>query len=165
MEGRLLMGTRHGTRDRAFIYVVQPPNAKSARMALRMAIAALFLVSEASGASARALLIHASPAAGSTVGHAPSPIVLSFSEALLPSGSDAVIRNATGGVVSSGKARVIGNKTQMEIPAKSLSPGKYRVEWYTTSTDRHQNQGSFSFVIGAKESVGRSTRPVHRGGH
>jgi methionine-rich copper-binding protein CopC len=133
-------------------------------MVLRFLIAALILVGGVSGASTRALLIHASPAAGSTVGHAPPKIALSFSEALVPSGSDAVVRNASGGVVSSGKSRVTGNKTQMEIPVVSLSPGKYRVEWYATSTDRRQNQGSFSFVIGGKESVGRSTRP-RRGRH
>jgi methionine-rich copper-binding protein CopC len=134
-------------------------------MALRIVIAALVLVSGASGASARPLLIHASPAAGSTVRHAPSQIALSFTEMLLPSASDAVVRNASGGVVSSGKARVVGNKTQMEIPLKSLSPGKYRVEWYATSADRHQNQGSFNVFVGSNESVGQSTAPVRKRRH
>jgi hypothetical protein len=34
-----------------------------------------------------------------------------------------------------------------------LPPGKYRVEWDATSTDRHQNQGSFNFGVGGKEAV------------
>ncbi len=80
----------------------------------------------------------------------------------MPSGSDAVVRNSSGGVVSAGKARVIGNKAQMQVPVNALPPGKYRVEWYVTSADRHQNQGSFSFTVGDKETVGRATRPVHR---
>jgi methionine-rich copper-binding protein CopC len=127
-----------------------------------MVVAALLLVGAASAAYARPVLTHASPAAGSTARHAPSQIALSFTEALLPSGSDAVVRNASGGVVSSGKARVIGNKAQLEVPVKSLAPGKYRVEWFVTSTDKHQNQGSFNFVIGSKETVGRGTEPHHR---
>ena len=131
-------------------------------MCLRSAVAILLLVSSASFASARPLLDHASPAAGSTIRHAPREVALSFTELLLPSGSDAVVRNASGGVVSSSKARVIGNKTQLQVPLKSLVPGKYRVEWYVTSADRHQNQGSFNFIIGNKETVGGGTRPVHR---
>ncbi len=81
------------------------------------------------------------------------------------SGSDAVVRNVSGNVVSSGKARVVGNKAQMQVPVTSLTPGKYRVEWYVTSADRAHNQGSFTFVVGSKEREGRSTRPAHRRHH
>ena len=112
--------------------------------------------------NARPLLDHALPGAGSIVRNAPPEIELSFTEALLPSGSDAVVRKATGGVVSSGKARVIGNKTKMQIPVNSLPAGKYRVEWHATSTDRHQNQGSFSFIVGGIESTARADAPKHR---
>ncbi len=66
----------------------------------------------------------------------------------MPSGSDAVVRDATGAVVSSGKPRVDGKKAEMQVPVKQLSPGKYRVEWYATSPDKHPNQGSFNFVVG-----------------
>jgi methionine-rich copper-binding protein CopC len=80
----------------------------------------------------------------------------------LSSGSDAVVRNASGGVASSGKARLVAHKTEMQVPVNSLPPGKYRVEWNAVSADKHQNQGSFNFVVGSKESVGKSTAPVHR---
>jgi methionine-rich copper-binding protein CopC len=135
-------------------------------MYLRAAIAALFLLSGASISSARPLLEHASPGVGSTVRHAPREIALSFNEVLLPSGSDAVVRKASGGLVSAGKARVVGNKTHMQVPVKSLPPGKYRVEWYATSADRHSSQGSFNFIIGSRETVGRGTPPAeHHRGH
>jgi methionine-rich copper-binding protein CopC len=134
-------------------------------MVLRTVIAALLLLGGVSAVSARPVLEHASPAAGSSLRHAPSQIALSFTEALLASGSDAVVRNSSGGVVSSGKARVVGNKAQMQVPVNALPPGKYRVEWYVTSADRHQNQGSFSFIVGSKETVGRGPRPVHRRSH
>jgi methionine-rich copper-binding protein CopC len=81
------------------------------------------------------------------VRRAPSHIALSFSERLLPSRSDAVVRSATGAVVSSGKARVIDDK-EMQVLVNSLRPGKYKVEWLATSTERHSNQGSFTFVVG-----------------
>jgi copper resistance protein C len=131
-------------------------------MLIRTTIAALFLITGTLAVSARPLLDHASPAAGSAVRHSPSEIALSFTEILLPSGSDAVVRNSTGGVVSSGKARVVGNKAQMQVPVNSLAPGKYRVEWYATSVDRRQNQGSFNFFVGSKETVGQAAAPVHR---
>lgn len=131
-------------------------------MAVRTVLAALILITSTSASSARPLLDHSSPAAGSTIRHAPSQIALSFTETLLPSGSDAVVRNASGGVVSSGKARLVGHKAEMQVPVNSLPPGKYRVEWYATSADRHQSQGSFNFVVGSKEAVGQSTRPAHR---
>ncbi len=116
-------------------------------MLLRLVLTIVLLIGGVSTAWARPVLDHASPAAGSTLRHAPSQVALSFTEVLLPS-SDAVVRNATGGVVSSGKARIIGNKGEMHVPVNSLSPGKYRVEWYATSASRHPNQGSFNFVVG-----------------
>ncbi len=119
-------------------------------MLLRIAIAAILLIGDISAANARAMLDHGSPAVGSTVRRAPSHITLWFTQALLPRESDAVVRNATGGVVSSGKARVIGNKAQMQVRVKALSPGKYRVEWYAISRDRDQTQGSFNFTVRGK---------------
>jgi methionine-rich copper-binding protein CopC len=116
-------------------------------MLLRLILIAVLFIGGVSASRARPVLDHAAPAAGSTLRHAPSQVALSFTEVLLPS-SDAVVRNATGGVVSSGKARIIANKGEMRVPVNSLSPGKYRVEWYATSPDKHPNQGSFNFVVG-----------------
>ncbi len=76
-------------------------------MFVRTAVAALLLVGSTAALSARPLLEHATPAPNSTMRHAPPRVVLSFNETLSPSGSDAVVRNASGGIVSSGKARVL----------------------------------------------------------
>ena len=154
-----------GSRNNApslHLSMVSKYSDKDCRMPLRTVVAAVFLIGAASTASARPLLDNASPAAGTTVRHPPSHIALSFTEVLSPYGSDAVVRNASGGVVSSGKARVVGNKALMQVPVNSLPSGKYRVEWYATSVDRHQNQGSFSFIVGSDETTGRGARPVHR---
>jgi methionine-rich copper-binding protein CopC len=131
-------------------------------MLLRTAVAAVLLLAGASIASARPMLDHASPAAGSIVRHPPPQVALSFTEALLPSGSDAVVRNATGGVVTSGKAHVVGNRAQLQVPVNALAPGKYRVEWMATSTDRKQNQGSFTFIVGGKDSAARASARTPR---
>jgi len=119
------------------------------------AIAILVLIGAASSASARPMLDHASPAPASIVAQAPLYVALFFTEILSPSGSDAVVRTSTGGVISAGKARVVGNKAQLQVPVATLPPGKYRVEWYAISADQHENQGSFNFIVQRNDIVAR----------
>jgi methionine-rich copper-binding protein CopC len=120
-------------------------------MASRTALAALLLIGNVATASARPMLDHASPAVGSTIRYPPSEISLRFTDALLRSRSDVVVRNATGGVVSTGKARVFG-KREIKVPVKRLSAGTYRVEWLAASVDRITNQGHFNFTVGSDAS-------------
>ena len=103
---------------------------------------------------------HALPASGSILRQAPSEVALSFSEALVPSDTDAAVRGWGGGIVSSGKARVIGKEGEVKVPVKPLSPGKYRVEWYATSMDKRHAQGSYNFVVGTKEERRQLSRLV-----
>src|SRR3974390_1614799 len=117
------------------------------------AIAILVLIGAASSASARPMLDHASPAPASIVGQAPLYVALFFTEILSPSGSDAVVRTATGGVISVRKARVVGNKAELQVAVTTLSPGKYRVEWYAISADQHENQGSFRFTVQGNDTM------------
>jgi methionine-rich copper-binding protein CopC len=125
-------------------------------MTLRNAVFTLLLIGIPSSASARPVLEHASPATGSFVRKGPGQLLLSFNQALLPSGSDAVVRNASGGVISSGKSLLLGDKTKLQVPLSSLPPGKYRVEWYATSADRSHSQGSFTFVVGDDEGTAKA---------
>jgi copper transport protein len=132
-------------------------------MILRKCIIALLLLTSVSASlQARPLLENASPASGEAVGNPPSHILLSFSEALVPSSTDAVVRNASGGVVSSGKARVSAKEGRVKIPVKKLPPGKYRVEWYATSAGERHAQGSFSFVVGNKDDGQQRGKHIHR---
>jgi methionine-rich copper-binding protein CopC len=121
----------------------------------------MFLIAGVSAAGAKPVLERTSPVAGSNVRHAPTQILLSFTEVLVPSASEAVVRNASGAVVSSGKSRVVGNKAQLQVPVNALSPGKYRVEWYATSSDKNHNQGSFNFVVGGEKGE-KNTRKERR---
>ncbi len=129
---------------------------------LRSAVTMLALIGAASGVSARPVLDHASPASGTIVHRSPPHVSLSFSEVLVPSGSDAVVRNATGGIVSSGKARVVDNKAQLQVPVSSLAPGKYKVEWYATSPDKSHSQGSFTFIVGSEATAARARERSHK---
>ena len=131
-------------------------------MIFRAGLITVLLTIPATPSHARPLLEHAAPASGSIVRASPSEIALSFSQALVASASDAVVRNASGGVVSSGMAHVSAKAGQVRVPVKPLSPGKYRVEWLATSSDNRHAQGSFSFVVGAEEKHVGSSRRGHR---
>ena len=97
-------------------------------------------------ASAHAMLEHASPAVGSTVGAAPKEIVLSFTEKLEPKFSSIDVRNASGASVNSGRTNASG--TEMRVGLKPLQPGTYKVIWRVLSVDTHRSNGSFTFRVG-----------------
>jgi len=117
-------------------------------MIFRCAVAVLLVIGVAAPAAARPMLEQTSPAAGATVRRPPAQVGLSFNQVLRPSGTDAVVRSASGAVVSSAKARIVGNKAQLQVPLNSLEAGKYRVEWFATSVDKSHSQGSFTFTVG-----------------
>jgi len=129
---------------------------------LRASLITVLLAITAPQSPARPLLEHAAPASGSIVRASPSEIALSFSQALVPSASDAVVRNASGGVVSSGMAHVSAKSGQIRVPVKPLPPGKYRVEWIATSSDDRHAQGSYTFIVGFEEKHVGSSRRGHR---
>jgi methionine-rich copper-binding protein CopC len=105
----------------------------------------LMLVGSATAVQAHAMLDHASPAVGSTVGSSPSQVTLYFTQALEPKFSGAEVRNAAGARVDHGKS-VSGNA--MRLSVGSLPPGSYSVTWHALSVDTHTTQGSFSFHVG-----------------
>ena len=103
------------------------------------------VVGLSTAAGAHAMLDHASPAVGSTVGSSPSQVALYFTQALEPKFSGAEVRNAAGARVDHGKS-VSGNV--MRLSVGSLSPGGYSVTWHVLSVDTHTTQGSYSFHVG-----------------
>jgi copper resistance protein C len=105
----------------------------------------LILVGSATAVQAHAMLDHASPGVGSTVGSSPSQVTLYFTQALEPKFSGAEVRNGSGARVDKGKS-VSGNV--MRLSVGSLPPGSYSVTWHVLSVDTHTTQGSFSFHVG-----------------
>jgi copper resistance protein C len=108
---------------------------------------ALFLISVgfATTVQAHAMLDHASPPVGGTVGSSPGQVTLYFTQQLEPKFSGADVRNASGARVDRGKS-ISGNV--MRIGVGSLPAGAYTVTWHVLSVDTHTTRGSFSFHVG-----------------
>jgi copper resistance protein C len=108
---------------------------------------ALFLISVgfATTVQAHAMLDHASPPVGGTVGSSPGQVTLYFTQQLEPKFSGAEVRNASGARVDKGKS-ISGNV--MRISVGALPAGAYTVMWHVLSVDTHTTQGSFSFHVG-----------------
>jgi methionine-rich copper-binding protein CopC len=108
---------------------------------------ALFLISVgfATTVQAHAMLDHASPPVGGTVGSSPGQVTLYFTQQLEPKFSGAEVRNASGARVDRGKS-TSGNV--MRIGVGSLPAGAYTVTWHVLSVDTHTTQGSFNFRVG-----------------
>ena len=108
---------------------------------------ALFLISVgfATTVQAHAMLDHASPPVGGTVGSSPGQVTLYFTQQLEPKFSGAEVRNASGARVDKGKS-ISGNV--MRIGVGSLPAGAYTVTWHVLSVDTHTTQGSFNFRVG-----------------
>jgi copper resistance protein C len=108
---------------------------------------ALFLISVgfATTVQAHAMLDHASPPVGGTVGSSPGQVTLYFTQQLEPKFSGAEVRNVSGARVDRGKS-VSGNV--MRIGLGALPAGAYTVTWHVLSVDTHTTQGSFNFHVG-----------------
>ena len=108
---------------------------------------ALFLISVgfATTVQAHAMLDHASPPVGGTVGSSPGQVTLYFTQQLEPKFSGAEVRNASGARVDRGKS-ISGN--MMRIGVGALPSGAYTVTWHALSVDTHTTQGSFNFRVG-----------------
>jgi methionine-rich copper-binding protein CopC len=107
----------------------------------------LFLVSVgfATTLQAHAMLDHASPPVGGTVGSSPGQVTLYFTQQLEPKFSGAEVRNASGARVDKGKS-ISGNV--MRIGVGAMPAGGYTVTWHVLSVDTHTTQGSFNFRVG-----------------
>jgi methionine-rich copper-binding protein CopC len=111
----------------------------------RTVMVALALICCAAPVEAHAMLDHASPAVGSTVGSSLGQVTLYFTQALEPKFSGAEVRSASGARVDKGK-NISGNVMRLSVGA--LPPGAYSVTWHVLSVDTHTTQGSFSFHVG-----------------
>jgi copper resistance protein C len=116
-------------------------------MRIVILIFSILLIAE-TGASAHAFLDHAAPRVGNTVAQSPKEVVLWFTQQLEPAFSSIEVRNEQGVGVTAGKATVIGDRTQLRVPLKALSPGAYKVIWRVLSVDTHRTQGDFTFRVG-----------------
>jgi copper resistance protein C len=113
----------------------------------KFSFAAFFLIGVgfATTVQAHAMLDHASPPVGGSVGSSPGQVTLYFTQQLEPKFSGGEVRNASGARVDRGKS-ISGNV--MRIGVGALPSGAYTVTWHALSVDTHTTQGSFNFRVG-----------------
>src|SRR5258707_9229550 len=101
-------------------------------------------------AGAHALLLSSAPAAGSTVGTAPTEVVLTFGETPDPRLSSVKVLDSKGTDHASGPVQTVpGEPLRLRIGVGQLVDGVYTVSWRTLSAvDGHIAAGSFAFGVG-----------------
>jgi copper transport protein len=125
-----------------------PPPATSA---LLLVVAALAIAASAPATiSAHALLQSSDPAAGSTLGSAPSVITLTYGERPDPQLTSVKVLDSSGGDHVAGPIAALGDPpNSIRVSVGPLPDGVYTVSWRTVSAvDGHVSAGSFAFGVG-----------------
>jgi hypothetical protein len=114
-------------------------------MIMRIVVASALFAGLASAASAHAFLERASPSAGENLRASPARIELHFSEALEASFSEVRVIDKNGRDMAAGPS--LANGTELDLPLKTLLPGRYRVSWHAVSVDTHRTEGKYNFLV------------------
>lgn len=116
----------------------------------------------AMSASAHAELVSSNPADGSTLGVAPTQVVLTFNEAVATVGNQIVVTSPSGLLVNQGSPTV--NGATVSVPLRSLAEnGTYLINYRIVSDDGHPVQRQLSFTLnvpGLKDTASSSPSPI-----
>ena len=104
----------------------------------------LLLAIAATPAWSHALLTKSTPKPGAKV-KPPRHVVLTFSEALEPAFSGALLMDKVGRNLSGAPVKVDG--PVMTLTPDKLPPGRYQVSWHAVGHDTHRTEGNFSFTV------------------
>lgn len=123
-------------------------------LTLGVALAAIALVAQTPTAAAHAKYESSVPAADSTVTAAPTVVTIHFAEDLNPAGSDVIVYDTTGKVVSAAKAQVdTSNPKTMTVAMTGDDAESYLVVWHNVSLDDGDPAiGAFTFNVGKQAS-------------
>lgn len=99
-------------------------------------------------------LVSTTPRDGSGV-PAPSQVILTFAEPVLPVGNRVDV-SGPGGEVASG-APMIQGSTLHQMLRPQLRTGGYRVTWRAVSADGHPVSGTFGFTVTASSATATAT--------
>jgi copper transport protein len=104
------------------------------------------------GADAHSLVRVSDPPDGATLAHAPSAVIITFTEAPDPKLSQVQVLDTSGRQVAGGPAQAVaGAPTTVAIALPPLVDGVYTVSWRTVSAiDGHVATGVFAFAVGAQ---------------
>lgn len=98
---------------------------------------------------AHAEYVSSDPASNAMIMTAPTTIVVHFSEAVNPTGSDLLVYDVNGNLVSTAAAQVDRNDLKtMTVSIQSNGSEVYVVLWHTVSAvEGHHDSGSFRFFV------------------
>jgi copper resistance protein C len=105
----------------------------------------VFLLLTTAPAFANAHLVKSSPANGARV-RALSRIVLTFSEALEPAFSGALLLDEDGRNWTADPVRIDGTLLRLR-PSEHLPPGSYVVSWHSVGHEGHRLEGRVHFTV------------------
>jgi copper transport protein len=122
--------------------------------------AALVLASTAPAVSAHAGLLGSNPAAGATLGAAPTELTLSLSERVVPALSSITVVDGHGNAYQLGRPeRAPGDPLTLVVPLRQLARGVYTVKWRVDSAvDGHATTGAYQFGVQVQLSGVRATQ-------
>ena len=110
--------------------------------------APLLAVLSGAPAFAHAYLKQSDPAAGSTIGHAPKTLKLTFTEDIEVPFCGVLVTDSMGMNDAAGKPQAVpGHPDQLTVQLNIKMPGKITVAWHALSTDTHKTKGVFSFTV------------------
>jgi copper transport protein len=114
-----------------------------------LVLAALLSLVTAADAHAHAALVASNPEAGSTLGDAPTALVLTFTEDPEPSLSTVQVTDDEGVAVQTDVGRAPDDARSLVVRVKPLARGVYTVSWRVVSAlDAHATSGAYAFGIG-----------------
>lgn len=125
-------------------------------LTLGLALAAIVCVAQAPTAAAHAKYTSSVPASNSTVTEAPTVVTVHFAEDVNPAGSDLIVYDTKGKVVSTGAGKVDANDAKtMTVPMAGDDSESYLVVWHTVSLDDGDAAvGAFIFNVGSTAKAG-----------
>jgi len=110
--------------------------------------------SQASPASAHAVLLRTDPSPQTTVAVQPAALRLVFSEPVEAVFGGVRLFNVDGERVRTGEARhPETTRSELLVPVPTIGRGTYTVTWRVVSDDGHPVRGGFSFYVGAPSPV------------
>jgi methionine-rich copper-binding protein CopC len=111
-------------------------------------VAAIVLVSPASGASAHAFLLRSEPRVEATLSKSPEEIRIWFDSPVEPLYVEIRVENGEKRRVDKRDGRLNPrDNTLVQAGLPPLSPGRYRVFWSVIARDGHRKEGTFSFRV------------------
>jgi methionine-rich copper-binding protein CopC len=117
--------------------------------------ALIAFVAAAGPAAAHTELISSTPADQQTISRTPAVVVLTFSEAVLPMGTQVVVTGPQG-PVQAGAPKVADSTVSQDLQGGSPA-GHYTVAWRVTADDGHPLSGALSFTSEAASDGGSAT--------